>query len=67
MKKYLVLICINVMILLSGDCSPRKDAQSNHEPNESKITIGLVREDFPFSMEMGAVHLRMSGRNAPSG
>lgn len=50
MKKNLTLICIGILIFLANNCS-KKNQPGSHE---SKITIGLVREDLPFSMEVGA-------------
>jgi peptide/nickel transport system substrate-binding protein len=56
MKKFLALFGIGMMLFLSNNCSPRKAPKGG---DESKITIGLVREDLPFSMEegVGVAHL----------
>lgn len=55
-KRILVLFGIGMMLFLSNNCSLKKERKSR---DKSKITIGIVAEDLPFSMEegVGVTHL----------
>ncbi len=50
-NKILGMFCIVILILSCSNCSHKKERQVR---DDSKITIGLVREDLPFNMEEGS-------------